>query len=48
VKPEANLEETSGSIEDFHGGYHGTIGGNRHMSFISTAAFDPIFWMHRW
>ncbi|CAJ0543941.1 Ff.00g040030.m01.CDS01 [Fusarium sp. VM40] len=45
-KPEANVEEASGSIEDFHGGYHGTIGGNGHMSFISTAAFDPIFWMH--
>ncbi|CVL03756.1 related to tyrosinase precursor (monophenol monooxygenase) [Fusarium mangiferae] len=47
-QPESTLENASGSIEDFHGKYHGYIGGFRsgHMSFISTAAFDPIFWMH--
>ncbi|KAH7232954.1 common central domain of tyrosinase-domain-containing protein [Fusarium tricinctum] len=45
-QPEANLEKASGSIEDFHGKYHAIIGGTGHMSFISTAAFDPIFWMH--
>jgi tyrosinase len=47
-QPEANLEKASGSIEDFHGKYHAIIGGTGHMSFISTAAFDPIFWMHHW
>ncbi|RBQ80962.1 hypothetical protein FVER14953_10660 [Fusarium verticillioides] len=46
-KPTAMLEEASGSIEDFHGGYHVTIGDpSGHMGSIATAAFDPIFWMH--
>ncbi|KAF5558860.1 tyrosinase precursor (monophenol monooxygenase) [Fusarium phyllophilum] len=44
--PKATLERPSGSIEDFHGAYHVTIGGNGHMGSIPTAAFDPIFWMH--
>ncbi|KAG8355486.1 hypothetical protein FVEN_g6792 [Fusarium venenatum] len=50
--PEKILERPAGSIESFHNGYHGTIGGppgggpRGHMSFIAMAAFDPIFWMH--
>lgn len=50
-KPKATLERPSGSIEDLHNGYHGTIGGNSgngHMSWQETSAFDPIFWMHHW
>ncbi|KAF5987868.1 Tyrosinase [Fusarium coicis] len=50
LKPNENLRATldwaSGSLEDFHNKYHGYIGGNGHMSFRETAAFDPIFWMH--
>lgn len=45
----------SGSLEDIHGDYHGFIGGGPafgsrmgHMSYVPTAAFDPIFWMHHW
>ncbi|KAF5586322.1 tyrosinase precursor (monophenol monooxygenase) [Fusarium pseudocircinatum] len=48
-KLESTLERPSGSIEDLHNGYHGTIGGSGgsgHMSWIETSAFDPIFWMH--
>ncbi|KAF5642479.1 tyrosinase precursor (monophenol monooxygenase) [Fusarium tjaetaba] len=46
-KPKATLERPSGSIEDFHGAYHVTIGSkNGHMGSIASAAFDPIFWMH--
>ncbi|KAF5591026.1 tyrosinase precursor (monophenol monooxygenase) [Fusarium subglutinans] len=46
-RPIAMLEEASGSIEDFHGAYHVTIGNpDGHMGSIATAAFDPIFWMH--
>ncbi|KAK1753621.1 hypothetical protein QBC47DRAFT_430447 [Echria macrotheca] len=36
----------SGSIEGFHGNYHNFIGGKGHMSDISVAAFDPVFWFH--
>lgn len=48
--PDNVLENASGSIEDFHGQYHGIIGGYGagHMGHISLAAFDPIFWMHHW
>ncbi|KAJ1326981.1 tyrosinase [Microdochium nivale] len=51
-QPEEKLGKASGSIEDFHNKYHVTIGGLSgtdpagHMTFIETAAFDPIFWMH--
>ncbi|GJC86338.1 tyrosinase [Colletotrichum liriopes] len=51
-QPEEKLGQASGSIEDFHGKYHVTIGGpprtgpTGHMSHIAMAAFDPIFWMH--
>ncbi|OBS26116.1 hypothetical protein FPOA_00059 [Fusarium poae] len=45
-QPAEKLEQPSGSIEDLHNNYHGTIGGEGHMSKIKTAAFDPIFWIH--
>ncbi|KAF5719305.1 tyrosinase precursor (monophenol monooxygenase) [Fusarium globosum] len=45
--PQATLERASGSIEDLHNSYHMIIGGEAgHMNDPSTAAFDPIFWMH--
>ncbi|KAL1637014.1 hypothetical protein SLS58_009540 [Diplodia intermedia] len=37
----------NGSLEDFHGKYHITVGGpGGHMSETEVAAFDPIFWLH--
>ncbi|KAF5633744.1 tyrosinase precursor (monophenol monooxygenase) [Fusarium sp. NRRL 25303] len=48
-QPGETLDQPTGSIEDLHNGYHGTIGGDRgrgHMSWQETSAFDPIFWMH--
>ncbi|KAF5690448.1 tyrosinase precursor (monophenol monooxygenase) [Fusarium circinatum] len=50
-KPEATLETASGSIEDLHNSYHLIVGGAAggaagHMNDTSTAALDPIFWMH--
>ncbi|KAF5693620.1 tyrosinase precursor (monophenol monooxygenase) [Fusarium denticulatum] len=46
-EPRATLERPSGSIEDLHNSYHMIIGGDTgHMNDPSTAAFDPIFWMH--
>ncbi|KAF5583284.1 tyrosinase precursor (monophenol monooxygenase) [Fusarium pseudoanthophilum] len=46
-EPKATLERASGSIEDLHNSYHMIIGGDTgHMNDPSTAAFDPIFWMH--
>lgn len=43
----------SGNLESIHGNYHGLIGGGAafgtergHMSYVPTAAFDPVFWMH--
>ncbi|KAF9629012.1 hypothetical protein BFW01_g10215 [Lasiodiplodia theobromae] len=38
---------SNGSLEDFHGNLHVTIGGpGGHMSEVEVAAFDPIFWLH--
>lgn len=34
----------SNELESIHGGLHGWVGG--HMSWVPTAAFDPIFWAH--
>ncbi|KAH7073183.1 common central domain of tyrosinase-domain-containing protein [Paraphoma chrysanthemicola] len=36
----------TGSLEGLHGNYHGYIGGGGHMGAVTTAAFDPIFWLH--
>ncbi|OMP87567.1 Tyrosinase [Diplodia seriata] len=39
--------ELNGSLENFHGNYHGIIGGSAgHMSEVEVAAFDPVFWLH--
>lgn len=38
----------SGSLESVHGMYHGSIGWGGHMGSVTTAAFDPIFWLHHW
>jgi tyrosinase len=52
------LRNTTGSIETFHNGYHGYIGGFAGvprkrvkfgpMSSVPVAGFDPIFWIHHW
>ncbi|KAF2731878.1 Di-copper centre-containing protein [Polyplosphaeria fusca] len=39
-------QQANGSLEGIHGGYHNYIGRGGHMSMVTTAAFDPIFWFH--
>jgi tyrosinase len=34
------------SLESIHGNVHVAVGGNGHMTQLSYAAFDPIFWLH--
>ncbi len=43
----SNTVDGTYSIEGPHGTIHGTVGGkNGHMSYVSSAAFDPIFFLH--
>ncbi|KAK3317933.1 hypothetical protein B0H66DRAFT_621379 [Apodospora peruviana] len=34
------------SLEGVHNNIHGLVGGNGHMAFPESAAFDTIFWLH--
>jgi tyrosinase len=36
------------SIESVHDTVHNMLGSNGHMSYLSYASFDPIFWLHHW
>lgn len=36
-----------GNLESVHDGVHLRLGGRHgHMSHVSHAAFDPVFWLH--
>ena len=46
MKPRAK-GDSYGSLEGIHNTYHNWIGGKGgHMSEVSVAAFDPVFWFH--
>ncbi len=38
--------DTFASLEDIHNSLHDFVGNGGHMSFLETAAFDPVFWIH--
>lgn len=41
-------DNPTGSLENIHNNYHGSIGSNGQMGDPSVAAFDPVFWIHHW
>ncbi|KAF3931636.1 Tyrosinase [Dactylellina cionopaga] len=43
---EDGFNEFSNALENIHNDVHSQVGGNGIMSYISYAAFDPIFWLH--
>lgn len=42
----SNDLQSSDSIEALHDTVHNTLGDGGHMSWLSVAAFDPVFWLH--
>ena len=48
VKDPQDGKTASGSLESIHNNYHDLLGTGGNMSYVETAAFDPIFWIHHW